>query len=100
MAMVVWMWWRGAGVSNELVREVALDHDLCPSCGGDLAGVEPDPETGRVRCPGCAAEWYRHARLSQQECGACGYDLSGLAAGESGVVRCPECGVGWRVGGE
>ena len=100
LGMIVVFWWPGLGNTWPEIRRAALGHDLCPSCGGDLAGVESDSESGRVRCPGCAAEWYRHARLSQKECGACGYDLSGLAAGEGGVVRCPECGVGWRVGGE
>jgi hypothetical protein len=96
-SMMVLAWWFGTPVRKEEIRRVALEHELCPACGGDLAGAAPAAETGRVRCA-CGAEWRQAIRLFESRCGGCGYDMTGLAPEEAGMLRCPECGAGWRVG--
>lgn len=90
-------WAAGRWIPRDQIRWAALGHDLCPSCGGDLAGLEEDAETGRVRCAACGAEWRRFMRLFEPACPGCGYDLSALKPDARGVTRCPECGKGWRV---
>lgn len=90
------VWWRGDWVKSDLIQTVTLEHDLCPSCAGDLAAAVP--QGGLVRCAGCGAQWRERQGRRVVSCGACGYDLRGLEAGEDGMVRCPECGARWRVG--
>ncbi|MCC7388106.1 MAG: hypothetical protein IT431_04985 [Phycisphaerales bacterium] len=57
LLVVAVCWWFGSMIGDKHLRRVLLEHDLCPSCGGDLAGETPDRETGRVRCA-CGAEWW------------------------------------------
>ncbi|MBK7403633.1 MAG: hypothetical protein IPJ41_03105 [Phycisphaerales bacterium] len=94
-AVAFGLFWFGSAVPPGKIREVLLANDLCPSCAGDLAGVEPEPGHSRVRCPECSAEWARVATLATSCC-ACGYDLAGLREYDNGTLQCPECGVVWR----
>ncbi len=42
--------------SPVFIRATMLEHDLCPSCGADLAATSPGG-TGLVMCPACRSEW-------------------------------------------
>lgn len=44
------------GVPPTAVRRVLLAHARCPSCAGDLSGVEADGER-IMECPRCSAAW-------------------------------------------
>jgi predicted RNA-binding Zn-ribbon protein involved in translation (DUF1610 family) len=51
--------WEGVLLGRpERVKRSWLRERICPSCGYDLEGLDPD-DAGKVACPECGATWIR-----------------------------------------